>query len=150
MLTNLILLLTWLSALSQTPLIERAAFMQGCWERRAGNRIVEEQWLRPRGGTMLGMSRTVRGDSLIEYEFVRLYQRGEQLVYAAQPSGQAPAAFTSTAITEKAIVFANPQHDFPQRISYRLAGDSLFARVEGTLDGRERGVDFRYARVRCE
>jgi hypothetical protein len=150
MLTNLILLLTWLSALSQTPLIERAAFMQGCWERRAGNRIVEEQWLRPRGGTMLGMSRTVRGDSLIEYEFVRLYQRGEQLVYAAQPSGQAQAEFTSTAITEKAIVFANPQHDFPQRISYRLAGDSLFARVEGTLDGRERGVDFRYARVRCE
>lgn len=150
MFTNLILLLGLLAEVAQARLIDRAAFMQGCWERRSGNRVVEEQWMRPRGGTMMGMSRTVRGDTVVEYEFVRLFERKEALVYAAQPSGQPSAEFTSTQIADGAITFANPQHDFPQRVIYRLAGDSLHARVEGTMNGRERGVDFRYARVRCD
>ncbi len=133
----------------QEKLIDRAAFMKGCWERRAGTRIVEEQWMSPRGGTMLGISRTVRGDTLIEYEYVRVFERNGRLVYAAQPARQQPAEFESTSIEANAIVFANPAHDFPQRIRYRLAGDSLFARIEGTMNGQERGVDFRYARAVC-
>jgi hypothetical protein len=99
---------------------------------------------------MMGMSRTVRGDTVVEYEFIRVFERSSALVFAAQPSGQPAAEFTSTEIAEGAITFANPQHDFPQRILYRLAGDSLHARIEGTMNGRERGVDFRYARVRCD
>ena len=104
----------------------------------------------PRAGTMLGMGRTVRGDTLIEYEYVRIFERDGKLVYAAQPSRQAPTEFESTTIEAGAITFANPQHDFPQRVIYRMGGDSLFARIEGTMNGRERGVDFRYARARCD
>ena len=58
MLTLAILL--WTSA--QLRPIDQAAFMTGCWERRSNTSLVEEQWLAPRGGVMLGMSRTVRGD----------------------------------------------------------------------------------------
>jgi hypothetical protein len=149
MLSYLVLLLPLFASMTQTRPIDRAAFMQGCWERRATTRIIEEQWMRPRGGSMLGMSRTVRGDSLIEYEFLRLFERGENLVYAAQPSGQRPAEFTAVASEAGALVFEDPAHDFPQRISYRAVGDSLFARIEGHLNGRERSMDFRYARVPC-
>ena len=148
MLPILIALLVQLSDFQERT-IDRAAFLQGCWERRAGNRIVEEQWMPPRGGAMLGMSRTVRGDTLVEWEFLRLYERGQQLVYAAQPARQPPAEFTSVSIERGIIIFANPAHDFPQRIVYRLTGDSLHARIEGQMSGHERGVDFRYARVRC-
>ena len=150
MLMILVVLTALFTGLAQTRPIDQAAFMQGCWERRAGNRVIEEQWMKPRGGMMMGMSRTVRGDTVVEYEFIRVFERSSALVFAAQPSGQPPAEFTSTETGESAITFANPQHDFPQRILYRLAGDSLHARVEGTLNGRERGVDFRYARVRCD
>ena len=104
----------------------------------------------PRAGVMLGMSRTVRGDSLIEWEFMRLHERAGKLVFAAQPARQAPAEFESTSIGSGVITFANPAHDFPQRIIYRRGGDSLFARIEGVRNGQERGVDFRYARVRCD
>ena len=150
MFMHLMLLFGWFAGVAQARPIDRAAFLQGCWERRAGNRMVEEQWMRPRGGVMLGMARTVRGDSVAEYEFLRLFERGDKLVYAAHPSGQPPADFESVSVADGALTFANPAHDFPQRISYRSAGDSLFARIEGKLDGRERGVDFRYARVRCD
>jgi hypothetical protein len=145
----LLLAATLLVLSPQDKLIDRAAFMKGCWERRAGTRLVEEQWMAPRGGMMLGMARTVRGDTLVEYEQVRIFERNGRLVYAAQPSRQAPAEFESTSFESNSIVFANPAHDFPQRISYRSSGDSLFARVEGTMNGQKRGVDFRYARVVC-
>lgn len=138
----------WNVAQQQRP-IDQAAFMTGCWERRGNTSVIEEQWLAPRGGVMLGVSRAVRGDSLLEYEFIRLYERGRQLVYAAQPSGQPPAEFVSTSIADGAVTFANSAHDFPQRIIYRLAGDSLHARIEGEIGGQERGVDFRYGRVAC-
>jgi hypothetical protein len=138
------------TTLMQERLIDRAAFMKGCWSRVSGPRVVEEQWMAPRAGTMMGMSRTVRGDTLVEYEYVRVFERDGKLVYAAQPSSQAPAEFESKQIEDRAITFENTAHDFPQRIIYRAAGDSLHARIEGTMNGRERGIDFRYARVRCD
>ena len=106
--------------------------------------------MQPRGGLMLGVSRTVIGDSLREYEQVALSQRGAHLVYAATPARQAPAEFVSTAVSDSAVIFENPTHDFPQRIIYRRRGaDSLIARVEGMRGGQLRGRDFAYHRVPC-
>lgn len=99
---------------------------------------------------MLGSGRTVEGDSLVEYEQVRILERGGRLVYAAAPSGQAPAEFQSVSVTDSSVTFENPAHDFPQRVLYRrIGGDSLVARVEGLRAGRTRGVDFAYRRATC-
>jgi hypothetical protein len=39
--------------------------------------------------------------------------------------------------------FENPEHDFPQRIIYRLeTGDALYARVEGTENGKFNKEEF--------
>jgi hypothetical protein len=135
--------------------IESVAWLHGCWRLASSNRVTEEQWMRPAGGTMLGVSRTVRrvaeSDSTTEFEFLRLFVRDGKLVYAAHPSGQAPAEFTENEVGEGSIVFANPQHDFPQRIMYRARGaDSVIARIEGTIGGNARGMDFRYRRVSCD
>ena len=104
----------------------------------------------PRGRTMLGVSRTVRNDSLLEYEVVVLRVRGDQLAYEAHPSGQETATFLSVEITDSAVVFANPEHDFPQRVGYRrLGGDSVVAWIDGSVSGQTRRVDFPYRRVGC-
>ena len=132
------------------PTVAQVGWMAGCWEQSAGARLIEEQWMRPRAGLMLGASRTVVGDSLREYDQVALFQRGGQLVYAATPARQAPAEFTSIAVSDSAVTFENPSHDFPQRIIYRRRGaDSLLARVEGMRGGQLRGSDYPYRRVPC-
>jgi len=132
------------------PGILQVGWMVGCWGSSSGARVVEEQWMRPRGGLMLGAGRTVEGDSLIEFEQVRILEREGRLVYAAAPSGQTPAEFTSIAVTDSSVTFENLAHDFPQRVLYRRIGrDSLVARVEGTRGGKVRGVDFAYARKSC-
>lgn len=130
--------------------VERLAWLAGCWERRSGDRVLEEQWMAPRGGTMLGMSRLVRGEETLSHEAIRIHERDGALVYAAAPAGQPPAEFTATSIADAAVVFENPAHDFPQRIIYRhIDGDSLHARIEGERAGVASGVDFRMARVAC-
>jgi len=106
--------------------------------------------MRPRGGTMMGMGRTVRGDSTVEWEHLRIAAEGDTLVYHAIPSGQPAAAFRAISVSADAVTFEDKAHDFPQRVIYRRAGaDSLHARVEGIMRGQQRGIDFRYQRASC-
>jgi hypothetical protein len=136
---------------AQSRPTEALHWLAGCWERRTPSGMVEEQWSSPAGGMLLGFARTVRRDTAVEYEFVRIYHVGDTLVYEAQPSRQPRAEFRAAPpIDPHALVFANAAHDFPQRILYRRVGaDSLVARIEGTRNGQPRGIDYPYRRVPC-
>jgi hypothetical protein len=134
----------------QPGLLERLEWMAGCWEAATPRMVIHEQWMRPAGGSMLGMSRTVSGDSTVSHEFMRLVEREGRVVFVVHPSGQAEAEFVATTASETGLTLSNPAHDFPQRILYRAAGtDSLLARIEGTIAGNERAIDFPYVRVAC-
>jgi len=130
--------------------IAAVGWLQGCWQFTAGDRIVEEQWMAPRAGVMLNTGRTVRGNQLIEYEWVLLREKDGLLEYEAHPSGQASAVFTARITTDNEVVFENPAHDFPQRVGYKRDGDSLLAWIDGTTGGKLRRVEFPYKRVACE
>jgi Domain of unknown function (DUF6265) len=50
---------------------------------------------------------------------------------------------------ERKVVFANLQHDYPQKITYRLTPDgSLNARVEGAVKGRRMAEEWTWKRSR--
>jgi hypothetical protein len=99
---------------------------------------------------MLGMGRTVRGDSLREYELVLVREEGGGLAYEAHPSGQPGATFRSTVVSDSEVVFRNPAHDYPQEVGYRRVGaDSLLAWIDGTVGSRSRRVEFPYRRIGC-
>ena len=124
-------------------------FMAGCWAFEASGRRVEEHWLAPAGGSLLGVSRTVAGGKTTEYEFLQIRDLPEGLTYIAKPSNQAETKFVLTSRSGDDVVFENRAHDFPQRIRYRLDGTVLRARIEGTMNGKPRGFDFPYARTNC-
>jgi hypothetical protein len=131
--------------------IDVAAWMAGCWEQAAGSRVTHEQWMAPRGGLMMGMSRTVVRDTAREFEHLRIESRAGRVAYVAHPSGQAEAAFPATLLSDTLVIFDNPAHDFPQRISYRrLSRDSVVARIEGTnAQQQRRASNFPMRRVAC-
>ena len=137
---------------AQADGVQRLAWLAGCWASDAGERRIEEHWTAPRAGHMLGMSHTVRGDQLVEYEFVILRERGAQLAYEVSPSGRPSTAFISTTIGATRVVFENLQHDFPQRVGYERSGDALQAWIEGpgkTAGSAPRRIEFAYRRVAC-
>jgi rhodanese-related sulfurtransferase len=131
--------------------IQRVAWLQGCWEAASPERTVEERWMPPRGSSMVGVGRTMRGSDLAEYELVVLREQGDRLAYEAHPSGQPSATFLSDAVSEAAVVFQNQGHDFPKRIGYeRSAPDQLLAWIDGGADSEQPRIDFSYRRVPCE
>jgi hypothetical protein len=130
--------------------IHRVAWLTGCWESSNTRRTIDEHWMAPRGGVMLGSGRTVRNDSLTEYEVIVLRQQGTQLAYHAHPSGQTPTVFLSTTITDSSVVFENLKHDFPQQVGYNRRGaDSLVAWISGPRGGTTRRIEFAHKRVSC-
>jgi hypothetical protein len=142
-----------LSAQHAHDIVGQLGWMAGCWQHRSQNGALvdDEQWMSPRGGTMFGMSRTVRNDSIVvEFEHLQILARNGHAVYHAEPSGQKAADFEAARVSDTLVVFENPTHDFPQRVIYRRRGaDSLIARIEGTRNGQGRGIDFPFMRVRC-
>jgi len=125
----------------------RIAWLAGAWVQELADGRREELWLEPFGKTMLGVSRTVVGGRTVEYEYLRIEERAGTLVYIASPSGQATAEFPAVELTDSTAVFADPAHDFPQRIRYRRLGpDALLAQIEGEWKGEMRVIDLPFRR----
>jgi hypothetical protein len=150
----LCLLLSATVALAQerTFTINDLAWLKGCWTSSRNGRAITEHWLKPAGGTMLGISRTVAEGKTVEFEFMQIRQEaGDEVLFIAKPSGQPEATFKLIKGSASEVIFENPQHDFPQRVIYRLQSDgSLLGRIEGVSKGKEKSVDFPMTRARCD
>lgn len=132
------------------PTVLLLAWLAGCWELTRGTQHVTEQWMRPEGDSLLGMSRTTSEGRTVAYEFLLIRPGPKGLEYVAKPSGQPEAVFTSVTVTDREAVFENPAHDFPTRIAYRLQADNgLLAVVEGLVNGQRRTVEFPYRAASC-
>ena len=127
-------------------------WLAGCWASEGGEPGSGEQWMRPAGGSLLGVSRTIKGGKTVAHEFMQIREiTPGRLVFIANPSGQAQATFPVLRLAAKEVVFENTSHDFPQRVIYRLDETGVLrARIEGLLDGKPRTEDFPMRRVLCD
>lgn len=115
-----------------------------------GRHVMDEYWMAPAGGAMLGMNRALRDGEFRSYELLILRPRGELLIYEAHPSGQQPAEFASTHLSDTLLVFENPSHDFPQKLVYdRISEDSIQVRVFAAVADVESAFDVPLARTGC-
>jgi hypothetical protein len=132
--------------------LAKLSWLGGCWQSVGAESGSGEQWTMPAGGAMLGIGRSIKQGKMMTYEFlqIRTLENGV-LAYIAQPSGQNSAAFPVLQLTDNEVVFQNLEHDFPQRIIYRLEGATkLAARIEGSQKGTLRAIDFPMERISCE
>ncbi len=137
-------------AVPVAPDMDSLVWLAGCWQLEKDGVRIDEQWMAPAGGLMLGIVRTVRNGAVVAHEHLLLRAEDGGIVLTASPFGQATTSFRLVAQAPGEVAFANPAHDFPQRISYRKTADGkLVARVEGLVDGKLEGLDFPYRPVPC-
>jgi hypothetical protein len=110
-------------------------WLTGEWQQERGDRWSEEVWTLPRGGTMIGVGRMGRGESLGSWEVMRIVRAGDgSLAFHAAPEGGAETVFPVVEQGVRDITFANPDHDYPQRIRYWREGRLLMAETS-KMDG---------------
>ena len=112
-------------------------WLAGAWHMEKSGEWAEEHWAPPRAGQMLGTSRAGKGDTLGSWELLRIEvdPKGE-IALLASPGGRQPTVFKLYSSTPTGIVFANPAHDYPQKISYRRDGKRLTAEIS-LMDGSQ-------------
>lgn len=130
--------------------LNQLGWLAGHWRMEKAGRVVDEQWMAPAAGVMLGMARTIARGKVVEHEFMQIREGpGGALYFVALPSGQKEAAFQIVSLSATEAVFENKEHDFPQKITYARQPDgSLLAAIEGPgKDGTTRRIEFPYRRV---
>lgn len=129
--------------------IQDLAWLVGGWKQCHGTDCTEERWMPARGGRMLGVNQ--QWGERRAFEFLRIEERGQQIVYVAQPEGGEATTFTLTHCQDRHAGFTNDAHDFPQRIAYRADGDdTIVVRISGHQDDRPRSMEWRWSRTRTD
>lgn len=148
----LLLLIVGSVARADAHQLAKLAWLGGCWKSDTAEAGSVEHWLPLAGGSMLGVSRTVKQGKTVAHEFMQIRAQPDgTVVFDAQPSGQQAATFAMLRITDTEVVFENLQHDFPQRIVYAIEdGGKLKARIEGLRNGSLRIIPFPMTRVSCD
>jgi Domain of unknown function (DUF6265) len=133
----------------ETEEVARLGWLEGHWSGTVDGVAMEEQWLAPRGGGLLGMHRDVKDGRMVSFEFFRIETTVEGTYYFASPRSAPPTPFRMVESGEKRVVFENKEHDFPQRILYWLEpSGALHARIEGPQGGKTVGEDWTWTRTR--
>jgi hypothetical protein len=147
---TILLSLTLLSTTTAAD-ISKLDWMAGCHvlENAARGIKVEEQWMKPEGGLMMGINRTQRGGKAVAHEFLRIDAKGEVIVYTALIGTKNETPFKLTSQTDTEAVFENPEHDFPKRIIYRKTPDGIFATIDGGEANKNKHQDFPMKSVPC-
>lgn len=123
---------------TQSYKAEDLAFLAGIWRTQETVPETEETWTMPRGGTLMGCNRVIADGKSVFFERLRIEPLDALLVYQAHPKGaKEETPFLLVTLREHQAIFTNPEHDFPQNLTYTRNGDSL------TIDSRGPERSFR-------
>lgn len=130
--------------------VANLAWMAGSWiNERPDGAVTRETWLSPLGGVMAGAGQTNAPGKPVSVEHARIHAEPAGATYTTIVRGQPPTSFVlKPGLPDGEAVFENLAHDFPHRVIYRRCGDDLCARIEGTIQGKARGFEWRYSRLK--
>jgi hypothetical protein len=130
--------------------IKNADWLLGTWKNTFSEGVMIESWKKENDHLFSGYSYVLRGHDTLSLEFLKIEQKDNELLYVAtvkeQNAGK-PVEFRLTASAEDELIFENPKHDFPQKLSYlKIGNDSLVAMISGTIKGHRDSMVFRMRR----
>jgi len=117
-------------------------WVAGYWLSCDDGREVAEYWSDARGGVLFNTTVNLAGDRVSSERtiFAAVYGR---LSFVYEPTGS-NVVFPLVELAGRRAVFENPDNDFPQRVIYAREGDVLTGRIEGTIDGQPRSMEWIY------
>lgn len=146
------IIVTLLLATTATPIAaegppaDRLDWLLGCWEDADGSAM--EVWVKEASGDLMAFGMASHQGEVVFFELIRIEVDADltPISYTAYPYGREPTTFRAEEVGEASIVVRNPQHDYPQEITYRREGEELVATTSLLGGDRLRTFDKR----RCD
>ncbi len=135
---------------SQTSDMQKLSWIIDRWVATNGESKSYEHWEKTSDTLFTGGSETIKNGDTIFAEKLKIELIEGNIYYIADVShNPAPVKFKLTYLTESDAVFENPEHDFPQKISYKNIEGVLNASIEGPgKDKQWKKVDFIMTKMR--
>jgi hypothetical protein len=120
------------------------------WINSSGGVVSHEYWVKVSDTLFEGGSETFKDGDTVFTEKLKIIVNNGNIFYVADvKNNPEPIYFKLTDSGKNKAVFENPDHDFPQKITYEINGGDLHAYIEGPgKDGKGQKVDFYFTRRR--
>lgn len=119
----------------------------GNWENISDEGNLTEKWVVKNDSTYYAETYFIKGKDTLFSEKVDLIQRGDKLFYIPTVTNQNDnngIEFVLTSADSNEIIFENPTHDYPKKITYKLINnDSINAQISG--NGKSEDFSFKRA-----
>lgn len=124
-------------------------WLVGKWKLESDRVELYEEWKTDGEHRLKGESYVMRDGQKQVSEILFVEKFDDQWAYIALPEGQSITLFALVQSENNEFVFENKEHDFPQRIIYRLVNEGeISATVEGNKDGEPKTLNFKFAKVK--
>lgn len=130
----------------QSTDFKKLEWLLGKWNRTNGKpgQITTEEWVKESAFKLKGMGVMRKGADTAFVEKMTLLVKDNAIFFVADvKENNGLVYFKLTTITSNGFTCENPEHDFPKKIVYKLAGKDL----QATISGNGKSIDYSFARL---
>lgn len=132
--------------------LEKANWLIGSWGHTSPQGTLAENWKRVNDSAFKGEGFFIVNNDTVFAEYIDLIETKGKLTFTVSVPAQnneKPVPFGMTSISENNIVFENPKHDYPAKITYnKITNDSLVAVISGVQKGKPANETFAMKRLK--
>lgn len=130
--------------------MEDLLWLVDSWINIDGETVSYEHWKKADDSLLEGSSETIKNGNTVFSEKLKIVKEKDGIYYVAEVKhNPLPVYFKLTMVSKNKAVFENPQHDFPQKITYEIEQGTLHAFIEGPgRSGKWEKVDFYFDKMR--
>ena len=140
--------------------VAQLAWIAGPWSGTLKDRTIEQHWMTPNGGSMVGMYRSIRDGRASLYELLAIEERGDEVYLRIKHFAPGPGLVSQEAKDQSAdhalvkaesrtAVFVGSAGGGPVRVTFNSPDqDTLTITVERQRDGKAVATEFPYKRIR--
>jgi hypothetical protein len=127
-------------------------WMVGCWQAKTARdgATINETWLAPQSGTLMGVGQTYRDGKSIGWEAMRMYDEGEGVKLWLRPGLRNEVTFSLESAGDNFAAFAIKEGDTVTKLRYeRKSETEMLATFRVEQGDNRRGADFAFAKLDC-
>lgn len=140
--------------------VDQLSWVAGPWRGTLNDRTIEQHWMSPLGGSLVGMYRSIRDNRASLYEILTMEQQGDEVFLRIKHFAPGPGLVSQEAKDQSAdhvlvkleartAVFEGSAGGNPVRVTFNSPDqDTLNITVERQREGKPVATEFKYKRIR--